>query len=257
MDVNSILKQLIAVTINLKAGLRLATGQKVARNNFVYSIDQGFWLLALLLCLEIIIPYLAAEKPALFSTYGLNYLGATYLFDLLILMLMARLARADSTDTGRLLLAFLASMPLITVVFHLFTLPEQLYYNHPVGGGSLLLLLLIWHLFIVFRLLRIILMEAFSKAAYLAVLSLLLSISSSWILPYSLLWYSDEPTQSENTYSKLNDLINPATKYVVFSRSVPACGKASKRRCSTSTASFDNAVCRQAHFGLSFKKSYC
>jgi hypothetical protein len=47
--------------------------------------------------------------------------------------------------------------------------------------------------------------------------------------------------------------INPATKYVVFSRSVPACSKASKRRCSTPTASFDNAVCRQAHFGLSFK----
>ncbi|MES9860964.1 MAG: hypothetical protein ABW138_08950, partial [Candidatus Thiodiazotropha sp. 4PDIVS1] len=47
--------------------------------------------------------------------------------------------------------------------------------------------------------------------------------------------------------------INPATKYVVFSRSVPACGKASKRRSSTPTASFDNAVCRQAHFGLSFK----
>ncbi|MET0045355.1 MAG: hypothetical protein ABW100_17760, partial [Candidatus Thiodiazotropha sp. 6PLUC3] len=41
--------------------------------------------------------------------------------------------------------------------------------------------------------------------------------------------------------------------YVVFSRSVPACGKASKRRCSTPTASFDNAVCRQAHFGLSLK----
>ncbi|MES9927230.1 MAG: hypothetical protein ABW158_03870, partial [Candidatus Thiodiazotropha sp. 6PDIVS] len=28
---------------------------------------------------------------------------------------------------------------------------------------------------------------------------------------------------------------------------------ASKRRCSTPTASFDNAVCRQAHFGLSLK----
>ncbi len=51
--------------------------------------------------------------------------------------------------------------------------------------------------------------------------------------------------------------INPATKYVVFSRNVPACSKASKRRCSIPTASFDNTVCRQAHFGLSFKKSYC
>ncbi|MES9860476.1 MAG: hypothetical protein ABW138_06465, partial [Candidatus Thiodiazotropha sp. 4PDIVS1] len=34
---------------------------------------------------------------------------------------------------------------------------------------------------------------------------------------------------------------------------MPVCGKASKRRCSTPTASFENAVCRQAHFGLSFK----
>jgi hypothetical protein len=49
------------------------------------------------------------------------------------------------------------------------------------------------------------------------------------------------------------DYINPATKYVVFSRCVPAYSKASKRRCSTPTASFDNAVCRQAHSGLSFK----
>jgi hypothetical protein len=47
-------------------------------------------------------------------------------------------------------------------------------------------------------------------------------------------------------------IINPATKYFTFSRSVPACNEASKCRCSTSTASFDNAVREQTHDGLSF-----
>jgi hypothetical protein len=34
--------------------------------------------------------------------------------------------------------------------------------------------------------------------------------------------------------------INPATRFVVFSRGMPANSKASRRRCSTPTASFDN-----------------
>jgi len=47
--------------------------------------------------------------------------------------------------------------------------------------------------------------------------------------------------------------INPATKYVVFSRAVRVRGKASKRRCSTPTASFDNAVRGRAQHGLSLQ----
>jgi hypothetical protein len=205
MDVKSHTKQLIALTINIKAGLRLVTGQNVSRNNFIYSIDQGLWLMALLVCLEIAVTYLTTDKPAIFSTYGLNYLGAVYLFDLCILVLIARLAQAETKDTGQLLLAYLASMPLITFAFHLLTLPDQLFYSHPQGGGLLLVMLLAWHLFIVIRLLRIIFMIAFGKAFYLAGLSLLLSLSSIWFLPYTQLWYSDEPTQSDNTYSKLYD----------------------------------------------------
>ncbi len=46
--------------------------------------------------------------------------------------------------------------------------------------------------------------------------------------------------------------INPATLYVGLSRRMRACGKASKRRCSHSTASFDNAVRRRACGGPSF-----
>ncbi len=46
--------------------------------------------------------------------------------------------------------------------------------------------------------------------------------------------------------------INPATKYIVFSRVVRVHGKASKRRCSTPTASFDNADRGRAQLGLPF-----
>jgi hypothetical protein len=206
MEVNSIAKQLAALTINLKAGLRLVSGQTVTRNSFVYSLDQGLWLMALLVCLEIAVSYLTADKPAVFTAYGLNYLGAVYLFDLFILLLIARLARADTMETGGLLLAYLASMPLVTIAFHLLTLADQLSYSLSEGGGALLLLLMAWHLFIVMRLLRIILLTALGKAFYLAGLSLLLSLSSIWFLPYTQLWYSDEPTQSDSTYARLYDL---------------------------------------------------
>jgi hypothetical protein len=47
-------------------------------------------------------------------------------------------------------------------------------------------------------------------------------------------------------------IINPAIEYVAFSRSVPACSKASKRRCSPPATSLGNPVCRQARFSLSF-----
>ncbi|MES9969304.1 MAG: C13 family peptidase [Candidatus Thiodiazotropha sp.] len=206
MDEKSIAKQLIALTINLKSGLRLVTGQNVTRNHFIYSVDQGLWLLALLLGLDITVAYLITDKPALFSTYGLNHLAAVYLLDLLILVVLARLARAETADTGRLLLAYLASMPLITVAIQLLALPEQLYYSHPKGGGALLLLLFIWHFYIMIRLLRILLLVSFRKGFSLAGLSLLLSLSSIWFLPYTQLWYSDKPVQSNSAYSKLNDL---------------------------------------------------
>ncbi|MCU7942898.1 MAG: C13 family peptidase [Candidatus Thiodiazotropha sp. (ex Cardiolucina cf. quadrata)] len=206
MEVATISKQFIALTINLNSGLRLVTGQRVVRNNFVYSIDQGLWLLVLLVCLEIVVTFLTADKPVVFSKYGLNYLGAIYLFDLVILMLIARLAQAETMETGKLLLAYLASMPIITVAFHLLTHTEQLYSTFQQGSGILLLLLLFWHLFIVIRLLRIILLLTFGKALLLAGLSLLLSISSIWFLPYTQLWYNNNLKKSDDSYSKLYDL---------------------------------------------------
>jgi hypothetical protein len=52
---------------------------------------------------------------------------------------------------------------------------------------------------------------------------------------------------------KIEGIINPATKSVVFSQCELAYNKASKRHCSTPTVSFDNAVCRPTHTGQSIK----
>jgi hypothetical protein len=80
---------------NLLAGLRLATGQAVTGEDFTITFDQGFWLLATLCGLELLIGYVSAERPAMFSNYGLNYLGALYLLDLAVILLIARVAKAE------------------------------------------------------------------------------------------------------------------------------------------------------------------
>ena len=206
MEAKSIQRQLIALGINLRAGIRVVTNQPLTRNGFIYSIDQLLWLFALLFCLEISVTYLVAEKPATFSSYGLNHLGAVYLFDLLILLVMSRLARAEASDTGKLLLAYLASMPLFIVVFQTLSLPTDRYFGHLQSGGLLTLLLLAWHLYILLRLMRIVLSLSLGKSLHLAIIAFLLSLSSSLFLPYSQLWYSDEPRQSDSVYDKLHNL---------------------------------------------------
>ncbi|MCG7993730.1 MAG: C13 family peptidase [Candidatus Thiodiazotropha lotti] len=206
MEAKSLPRQLIALTINLRAGLRLASNQQLTPNNFIYSIDQLLWLFALIFSLEISVTYLAVDKPVTFSAYGLNHLGAVYLFDLLILLAISRLVHANTSDTGKLILAYLSSMPIFIIVFQTLSMPTHLYYDHPQSGGLLLLLLLAWHLYIILRLMRIVLSLSLGKSFYLATTAFLLSLSSSVFLPYSQLWYSDEPPQSDSLYEKLYKL---------------------------------------------------
>lgn len=96
---------------NLAAGLRLAFGCPVSRDDFVYTLEQGLWLFSLLIAMEVFTTYLATGKPALFNDYGLNYLGAAYLLHLTMLLLISRLAGAGAADGGRLILASLAASP--------------------------------------------------------------------------------------------------------------------------------------------------
>ncbi|MBW9262905.1 MAG: C13 family peptidase [Candidatus Thiodiazotropha sp. (ex. Lucinisca nassula)] len=206
MEVISLSRQLIALAINLRTGLKLASNQQLTRDNFIYSVDQILWLFALIFCLEISVSYLIVDKPVTFSSYGLNHLAAIYLFDLLILLAISRVAQANTSDTAKLLLAYLASMPLFIIVFQTLSMPTQPYYDRPQSGVLVLLLLLAWHLYILLRLMRIVLSLSLRKSFYLAVPAFLLSLSSSLFLPYSQLWYSDEPPQSDNLYDKLYKL---------------------------------------------------
>jgi hypothetical protein len=180
---------------NLLAGLRLATGRPLERNAFVASFDQGLWLLLTLIGLELLLGFIGTEQPAAFYTYGLNYLGAAYLFDLMLILLIARLARADLAQTGGLLIATLAATPLYLVVTHLL-------FHHSAESESGLLpvwtiwmLALTWQLYILFRLLRLFLTIRVGRALLLAVFNGVLSISSLWFLPQSELWYT-APTNS-------------------------------------------------------------
>jgi hypothetical protein len=191
---------------NLLAGLRLATGRRLTRDEFVVSFEQGFWLLLTLIGLELLIGFITTQRPASFSSYGLNYLGAVYLFDLMLVLLIARLAGADLTQTGGLLIANLAATPLYLLTTHLL-----LHYSGEAGPGLVLawtlwLLPIAWQLYIMVRLLRLFVDIRIGRALFLASFNIILSIASLWLLPQTDLWYADETDESTSPYAKLYQL---------------------------------------------------
>ncbi len=206
MDASWFVTQLTALRINLLAGLRLMTGRQISREDFVYSLDQIIWLVVFTLAFDIAVTYMAAEQPASFSTYGLNYLGAIYFLDLLLVLLIGRLAGAGKEDIGRLLIATLATMPsYILVINMLEQLMSQPGESITLAWG-LWLLPLVWQVYFVSRMLIKILDISFSRSTALAVLNIGISIASLWFLPPSDLWYSSAPATESSPYSKLSKL---------------------------------------------------
>ncbi len=191
---------------NLLAGLRLATGRRLTRDEFVVSFEQGLWLLLTLIGLELLIGFITTQRPASFSSYGLNYLGAVYLFDLMLVLLIARLAGADLTQTGGLLIANLAATPLYLLTTHLL-----LHYSGEASPGlaltwTLWLLPIAWQLYIMVRLLRLFVDIRIGRALFLACFNIILSIASLWLLPQTDLWYADETDELTSPYAKLYQL---------------------------------------------------
>jgi hypothetical protein len=191
---------------NLLAGLRLATGRPLEPEAFVTTFEQGLWLLLTLVGLELLLGFVVTEQPAAFYAYGLNYLGAVYLFDLTLLVLIARLAKASPAQTGALLIANLAAtLPYLAVTYLLF------HYNAasehgPLWAWTIWLLPIAWQLYILFRLLRLFLGIRIGHALSLAVFNIALSISSLWILPQSELWYTESPDPMSESFAKLYQL---------------------------------------------------
>ncbi|MCU7842383.1 MAG: C13 family peptidase [Candidatus Thiodiazotropha sp. (ex Monitilora ramsayi)] len=206
MDAPWLTEQLTALRINLLAGLRLMTGRPISRDDFVYSLDQGIWLIAFAFVFETILAYLTTEQPARFSTYGLNYLGAIYLLDLLLILLVGRLAGAGLPDAGRLLLASLAMTPPYILAVYLIEQSMGHAGDNPATAWGLWVLPVIWHLYFLTRLLITILGIRVGKSLALALLNIAIGFSSLWFLPQNDLWYSDAPAYEESPYAELSKL---------------------------------------------------
>ncbi len=191
---------------NLLAGLRLATGRRVAREDFVVSFDEGLWLMLSVVVAELLLSLAATERPAVYSSYGLNYLGAIYLFELMLLVLVAHWARAGAQRTGGLLVAFLATAPLYLAFAHL------VIHFHRLGVSNLIviwvvsLLPLTWQLYMLTRLLRLFLDLRLGRSLSLAGVYLLLCVASLWLLPRTDLWYTESQDESDSPYARLYEL---------------------------------------------------
>ncbi|MEJ2407412.1 MAG: C13 family peptidase, partial [Candidatus Thiodiazotropha sp.] len=206
MDAHAIAPPLTALRNNLVAGLRLATGMQVRRNDFIISFDQGLGLMLCMIGLEVLIDTLGTEHPARYSGYGLNYLAALYLFDLMVVLLVARLAGASPRQTGGLVIANLAFSPVYLLISHLLTSPMVESDLNITGLWLLWLLPVIWQLLILIRLLQLFIDLSKHRALSLAILYIALGITSFWLLPPTQLWYSDEPEATDSPYARLYEL---------------------------------------------------
>jgi hypothetical protein len=197
---------LSAYTNNLRAGLRLATGVPVARDDFRVSFEQGLWLLLTLFALELLFAFAGTERPASYSSYGLNALGAAYLFELMLMLVIARWAGADLYQTGGLLIAYLAAMPIYLAFAHL------LIHFSETGHPGLLfiwttgLLPLAWQLYILVRLLRLFVRLRIGRCLLLALFYTGLSVGSLWLLPRADLWYSIAADETPGPYARLYEM---------------------------------------------------
>ena len=206
MDASYLADQLTALRINLLAGLRLMTGRRVARDDFVYTLDQGILLLVFAIGFDIAVSFVTAEQPASFSTYGLNYLGAIYLLDLLLILLIGRLAGAGLAAMGYLLVANLSMMPTYILAVTLVPHAVENAGTNLALAWTLWFLPLIWQIYFLSRMLILLLEIKVARSLRLAVLNVAIGLSSLWFLPHTELWYEDTPTQENSPYAELSKL---------------------------------------------------
>ena len=206
MDASRLSDHITALRMNLLAGLRLMTGRRVARDDFVYTLDQGILLLVFAIGFDIAVSFVTTEQPASFSTYGLNYLGAIYLLDLLLILLIGRLAGAGIVAMGYLLIASLSMMPTYILAVSLVPHAVENAGTDVTLAWTLWLLPLIWQVYFLSRMLILVLEINVARSLALAVLNVAIGLSSLWFLPHSELWYEDAPAQENSPYAELSKL---------------------------------------------------
>lgn len=206
MDAFSFAGQLTALRSNLLAGLRLMTGRRVSRGDFVYTLDQGILLLVFAIGFDIAVSFVTTDQPASFSTYGLNHLGAIYLLDLLLVLLIGRLAGAGLLAMGHLLIVSLSMIPTYILAATLIPYAVENVGANLTLAWALWSLPLIWQLYFLSRMLILILQIKLPRSLALAVLNVAIGLSSLWFLPHTELWYTDTPTHENSSYAELSKL---------------------------------------------------
>jgi len=191
---------------NLLAGLRLATGRRVVREEFIVSFDEGLWLLLTVVALELLFSFASTGQPAVYSSYGMNYLGAVYLFELMLLALVAHWAQAGPQRTGGLLIAYLTTAPPYLAFAHLVIHSHQTALSGTPLAWVLALTPLAWQLYILTRLIRLFLDIRPGRSLALAGIYLALTLASLWVLPRSDLWYTVTRDETDSPYAKLYEL---------------------------------------------------
>ncbi|UTW11683.1 C13 family peptidase [Marinobacterium rhizophilum] len=178
---------LCALGHNLRAGAGLALGRSPSVAQLHTGLEQCLLMAFLLLILELGGAYLGTEAPVLFDGYGLNYLGASWLFSLLALLLVTRLAGGTVAGFAPLLVAFLGAALFITLV-------SQLLWQLALSGSQawgLFVALLLWQGLVVVRLLRVFAGAGPLRRLVLGGLYSLALFASAWMLPRNDLWYTD------------------------------------------------------------------
>ncbi|WP_020683201.1 C13 family peptidase [Marinobacterium rhizophilum] len=181
---------------NLAAGYRLVMGRALNADAVACTLGQIVALLLLLLLVNAGFSFVTTEAPVQFDAYGLNYLGATSLFSLLVLMLASRMAGGNTARFVPLLTAFLAASVLISLLSQLLWLSVDSFDVSALTAWSLLAGLLLWQVLVVMRLLHIFIGAPAQRALLLGGLYGLMLLASLWIFPRTPLWYTDTPQES-------------------------------------------------------------
>jgi len=191
---------------NLAAGLKLVFWRRVRSDSLKVSPGQLLSLALLLFALEFVIAFAQVDPPRMFNLYGVDYLAAGYLVELLLVLVVARLAGADSARFGKILVGMISAfLPLLVSAQVLLWVIMQwqasalsfwLYYG----------LMLTWQLFVLLRLLRGLVGVRLRRGILATLVYGGGTFAALWLMPRIDLWYTDyrPMEQAANPLSRLD-----------------------------------------------------
>ncbi|MBV1789799.1 C13 family peptidase [Marinobacterium sp. D7] len=191
---------------NLRSGLGLVFWRRVRSDSLKVSLGQLITLALLLFALEFVVAFAQVDPPREFNLYGIDYLAASYLVQLLLILAASRLAGADNTRFGKILVGMTSALlPLMLVgqtVLWLMMRWQQSALAYWLYFG----LIFGWQLFILLRLLRGLVGVRLRRGLATTLLYGAGTLAALWTLPNIDLWYTDyrQIERAENPLSRLD-----------------------------------------------------